>query len=204
MKLIEIGREYFKAVEDEVNSDNYCLTKLLHKPVIRNLKNYNLNSVINSDLKEYGYSLVDLSNIDNLTLENITMLQESLFGPTITDKNPDHLPYCKVFSKKDSRFLISSEKSQPIHTDEGYTTSYPKYISLFCERSSFSGGITTLVDFNTLYNFLLKKYDKDRIESAFSANAITLDGISGKLSKPLFIKNTGNDYPGISYCVNLK
>lgn len=94
-------------------------------------------------------------------------------------------------------FFADSCKAQPLHTDEGYTTKIPHYVSLFCSEPSENGGINTLVSINDVLVDINQKFSKN-LEKAFHTDAMLVESAHGKIYKPLFFYY-GSNKVGIAY-----
>lgn len=205
MNQIHVARDYFLKIEHYVNDNNY-LNEFSLSPV-NLIKISNLDEKFHDELikiiDKYGFVVIDLNSISNLNLENLAYWQEKFLGKIFCEKNPKKLTYCKVSAMPNSKYFVGSSFSQPLHTDEGYTHSYPKYISLYCEKQATLGGISTLVDFLQIYPKLKLKF-KNTLHELEKEDAVVVNSIIGLEKKPVlfFDKKTGT--PGISYCATLK
>lgn len=199
---IHLNRQYFFNIEQHVNHADYlnyvCLNKIEELKIDQlDAKN---NSEIIQQIHQNGFALINLKSI-NFSIEDLAYWQENILGPLMNNKNPQNLPYCKVEAVNNSPYFVHSSKSQPLHTDEGYTTNYPKYVSLYCTHQSDMGGDSVLFDFHSFYPELQARF-QDILMDLADPGAIIIEGIGGMKSKPLLLFDNG--IPGISYCVTLK
>lgn len=205
MKNIYVGRDYFLKLEKHVHQARY-LTYFASEPIIpfyiHELDSKN-DKKIKDEITTKGFILLDLNQLHSFSLEELTSWQENILGGILKDKNPKKLPYCKVEAIPDSKYFVGSSLSQPLHTDEGYTNSYPQYASLLCENSSQSGGISTLLDFFQFSPKLILKFN-NRLKELASPLAVTVNSIARVETKPLLLPSEDPQKLRVSYCATLK
>lgn len=88
-----------------------------------------------------------------------------------------------------------------MHTDESYTTSFPRFVVLYCVKSAKLGGDSIIVRLDSLYLELIQLFGEN-VNLLFKKDAITVEtavGIEEKLI--LFWLDDGS--VGISYSVTL-
>lgn len=156
------------------------------------------NSEILDNLRTNGYVVIDLNYLPHLDVDDLALWQENILGTLIYNK-ANNKPYYKVQVIEGKKNYVSSSYSQSMHTDEGYKKNYPNFLSLLCIKPALRGGVTTLSDFSTVYPVLLRKFEED-VHLLEKNDAVTLEGIAGKVTKPIIIYRQQENRRGISYC----
>lgn len=195
--MAELTQEYFSNIAKSINipdynyPSNYCHNYTL----IENLDYYDhrIKEIVN----ELGYIVIEIPEHSN----KIEAYLENIFGGYMVDKNPEQLNYTKLQYSAGSKYYALSSLAQPIHTDEGYTSIYPKYVVLYCQSESTIGGCSIIVKFNPLFELIKNNYPLS-IDKLFSQNALKVYNANGCETKPLLFNF--DDNVGISYSPVLK
>lgn len=200
MSQLTVTKDFFLKIANEVNSKKYQESMILYQPTTLLIEEFSNKyfSFILDRLHIDNFIVLDLSKIDNLDLNDLADWQEAFLGENMTEKNPQQLKYAKIAPSKEGKYYANSNKSQPLHTDEGYASVWPKYISLYCRYPARTGGITTIVNFTKLYQNLKEEYSHILDQLAY-ADAITIRGVDGVISKPILIKSDTDVCDSITY-----
>lgn len=199
-----VDNNYFRNINRFVNSNEYNAHSIIAYQPVLTMTELNVSSYesIKNQIDLEGFALVNLPNYNVLSTKEITEWLEGLLGKTYSETNPQKLPYAKVQSEKNPRYYINSSVAQPVHTDEGYTTCYPRYAALYCRHNVQIGGDSIIVQVKYLYDSLVKLFS-DNAKLLFELDALTIEGASGIKVKPLLI-GLENGEIGISYTSTLK
>jgi len=202
--MIKIKRDYFSALEKHVDSSDYLTTQRFARPSVITILQFSFNyhGKIKKLLNQQGFVILDLSPILQVNLDDLGLWLSNFLGDLMTKKNPHRKNYCPVIAESNSKYFVNSSFSQPLHTDEGYSKTYPKYLALYCKHQANNGGVSTLFDFFSLYPLLCQYFSKT-LKQLNTMDAVTLHGITGFEAKPILLSTSLND-PAISYCATLK
>ena len=198
-----VGSDYFSAVNKIVNSDEYNNqpSNSCSRLFTINELNHSCHFEIKRQIETEGFSIVTIRNHHIFSVEEILEWLEALLGKVYC-ANPKKLTYAKVQPEKNAKYYINSCLAQPMHTDEGYTTTYPRYVALYCFKKSEYGGDSIIVRVKPLYDILKQEFSDDA-GVLFQPDAITVDGAKGMQVKPLMTRLEDNEI-GISYSFILK
>lgn len=194
MKII--SSDYFKNIHDLINEPAYGAYPMTAYENIVSVNASNVMPSIQNYLNTRGHCVLDLDSNNEYEIDFITGLLTSYFGEPLTYKNRKQLPYMVVQSEKDTAYYVTSNWTQPLHTDEGYISQYPKTIALYCKQPSTSGGDSILVEFQPLLDLLVRKYG-DSVNALFEKDCLHVTGSHSWEKKPLLMNNSGK--VGISY-----
>lgn len=197
--MIELNKEYFSSVNSIVNLPEYNMD------INKNSRSLNADNYIDyscaDNIKELidknDFCVVDFSRCGLFAEDEARNMFVDLFGEPLIYKNPNHKSYSSVRSAPGARFYIGSHYAQPIHTDEGYTSKFPRYVALYCINQDMEGGDSILVQFELLYKQLLAQYGEG-VDLLFNKNAITVHSAYGIENKPILL-GLENGKIGISY-----
>lgn len=203
MYSVSVNENYFRDLYQTIQHDIYCnapsavlrSSDFIWTPDARN----SLNAEIVQLLNKRGFVLISMVSPSNIN--EIIQWQNEFLGPSMKDRR-DNSGYSAVRAEKNAKFFINSNLTQPIHTDEGYTSNFPRYISLYCETPSAFGGITTLVHSDSLLKNLKINF-ADHINLLFNHNAIHIKNVDGYLSKNILIQLKDGRI-GVSYSPMLR
>lgn len=203
-KMKEIDSHYFhsigKYVNDVVYNNRECnKTNAIHlDDNIAESDHDKVKVMIKSD----GFCVVQIKMDDKICRSNIGRLLENMVGPLYYGSGSIKMPFEKIQSKNHATFYINSSLTQPMHTDEGYTNTFPRYVGLYCEKPAESGGENIVVNGASLYSECLNQYG-EKINLLFEKDALTVEHAFGIDQKPLFLL-LNNQEIGISYSPILK
>lgn len=202
--MTEVNSNYFIRINQKVNTDHYNNYKMPFIQPIQTIKDLNTEyyELITKFIDSDGAVIIDTLNHEKDMVSKVKEWLEGLMGKIYYNSNHQQLPYATVKAEKNARYYINSNLAQPVHTDEGYTTMYPRYVALYCSKNAILGGISILVQFKPLYLLLKEKFE-DSVGLLFKSNALTLEGAKGIKTKPLLMKLENNKI-GISYTSILK
>ena len=201
--MIELNKNYFSSISTQVNQLSYYQDELNDYNLIHfeNVSDTAAYSRVKSALLTDGFSILQINEtyVDNL--EMVEKICSSLFGAPLCDKNPGKLPYAKVQREDNAKYYVNSHFAQPMHTDEGYTTSFPRFVALYCAKSAKSGGDSIVVRLDSLYLQLIQLFGES-VNLLFKKDAVTVETALGVEVKPiLFWLDDGS--VGISYSATL-
>lgn len=195
MKII--SSDYFKNIHDSINRPDYGAYPI---SIYENIVSADTSSVMTSIqnyLNTSGHCVLDLGSNNEHEIDFVTDLLSSYFGQPLTHKNRKQLPYMAVQSERDSAYYVTSNWTQPLHTDEGYTSLYPKIIALYCKEPAIQGGDSILVEFRPLLDLLITKYG-DAVNLLFDKDCLEVAGQHSREKKPLLMRDETGQI-GISY-----
>jgi alpha-ketoglutarate-dependent taurine dioxygenase len=198
--MIEIDKSYFSNISKFVNEKSYSEVKLNYTRkniCIKDITDEKINSYVMPELEEHGFTVVKIEDYLDSEPTDIGLLLERLFGESPLDKNPGKSLYAKVQAEENAKYYINSNVAQPMHTDQGYTTEYTRYVALYCFKQAQSGGDSILVSFKPLYTQLIKHFG-DMIDMLFLKDSITVHNVNGNEQKPILLRLENGDV-GISY-----
>ena len=114
---------------------------------------------VKTSLVTNGYCILQLNSGAPIAPEIIGNKFIKLFDRPFINSHLGGQTYTKVAVEKNSKFYINSNHAQPIHTDEGYTTKFPRYSVLYSAREAEAGGNSIIVQFDPLYTELFNKFN---------------------------------------------
>lgn len=141
-----------------------------------------------------GIAIVQLNNIP---LRSIIKNLSSSLGKPIKDTGIHKKYIARVRAEDNGKYYINSSASQPLHTDEGYKNTFPRYASLYCLQQSRMGGISTIVKVDELLEALYTNF-RNKVSELFQPDALCIETVKGKLYKQIFFK-MNNGLIGMSY-----
>ncbi|QIN36830.1 TauD/TfdA family dioxygenase [Legionella longbeachae] len=145
-------------------------------------------------INKNGFAIVQLNN---KPLRSLLRRLVQYFGPSMKDSGVYKKYIAKVQAANNGKFYINSDKSQPLHTDEGYTNIFPHYASLYCVQQASQGGISTIVHVQTLLDALYDKF-ADKVSELFQPDALSIQTVTGTIKKQILFK-LKNGLVGMSY-----
>lgn len=196
----EIDKSYFSSISKLVNTNDYnqaCSQYYDNSVYVENIQDEGLQSIIRSKLSTEGFAVVQMNMDYDHDPNKIESWLKNLLGTPFIDKNPEKRAYAKVQAEENAKYYINSNLAQPIHTDEGHTTHYPRYAVLYCSKQAQFGGDSIVVQLNPLYK-QLKKHFGSAIEQLFQKDSITVHNVYGQERKSVLIK-LDDGHIGISY-----
>jgi hypothetical protein len=197
----ELDKHYFSKISELVNSELYNSANFdsyIKKTYIGTINEEHVFSQLRSDLKAEGFAIAKIKASQKYGPELIgEWLEKLLAASPLVDKNPGELSYAKIQVEESSRHYVTSNLSQPLHTDQGHTTQCPRYVALYCFSQATSGGYSIVVQFEELYKQLINQFG-DLVDLLFIKDAVTVQNMFRELSKPILIKLEDGKV-GISY-----
>ena len=195
----EVDKHYFRGISSLVNEHNYNVSRYDNYPFITidNINDQSMHEHVFTLLHSDSYCVIQMTKQDLTASEKVEQLLTYLLGKPICDKNPGKYSFAKVQAEEHGKHYINSHLAQPMHTDEGYTNQYPRYIALYCIKAASTGGDSILVPIKPLYTTLLRQFNA-QLEALFDKNAITIQNAYGVENKAILIK-LHDDKIGISY-----
>jgi hypothetical protein len=199
IKIREIDKHYFSSIAEIVNSQSYNKSECKSMDVITlDIASENSSDLsVRSSLQSKGYCVVQTAEPSQDYRLQYEKYLAALFGEPMSGKNTSYQPYTKVQATENAKFYVNSNVAQPIHTDEGHTTVFPRYAALYCEKEAFGGGESIIVPFSLLYSELVQNFGKD-VYLLFAKDAITIENYQGVKQKPILINFENGDI-GVSY-----
>lgn len=195
----ELDKKYFSSINMMVNTPSYNMSK--YKPVdvimVDNTLSFSVNSSVRSLVQSDGFCVIQFSEPCLNYQTQYEKLLSSFFGAPLRVGSSDGQPYAKVQATENAKFYVNSNVAQPVHTDEGHATLFPRYAALYCATEASEGGDSIIVSFKHLYSDLVKNYGGD-VDLLFANDAITVENYQGMKQKPVLIKLNNGDI-GISY-----
>lgn len=198
--MIEIPQCYFSNISNVINRDEYNSVSTNYRDndfYVDDLNDVVTNCGIKKHVQQNGFVIIQLARKYFENLDHIEHWLDILFGPIFTDKNPGKLNYAKIQADSRGKFYINSNVTQPMHTDEGYTNKYPKYVALYCIKQSQIGGHSIIVQFDMIYRKLVERFG-NLVDKLFDNSALTVVNVNGVEQKPLLIRIEDGGV-GISY-----
>jgi alpha-ketoglutarate-dependent taurine dioxygenase len=195
----EINKSYFSSLSKFVNTDAYnvsCVNE--YRPILfDDYLDEDLLCKIQSLIKLNGFCIVQIDSNKLDARKKFEDFVSNIFGDPFTYKNPDKQAYAKVQAQDQAKFYINSNVSQPMHTDEGYTRVFPRYIALYCAQAASEGGQSIIVQFQQLYTQLLHQFG-EIVNVLFEHDATTVQNAYGIEKKPILLR-LENSSVGITY-----
>lgn len=184
-----INRDYFMALYEKINNDFlYNHSDYSVYPTITVSANsflLDIKEKVLNQLKFNGFVIVDFNTV--LHHEMILEILTNTFALPCEDSANLGTPYSKISAEKDSKYFANTCYTQPLHTDDAHVLTTPRTIALYCEKQSNDGGLTTLIQFDEIYN-KLNLADHPYILDCFEEEAFVLDGVKGQIKRPFFYK----------------
>tara|TARA_R110000868_G_scaffold396846_2_gene669207 strand:- start:5887 stop:6732 length:846 start_codon:yes stop_codon:yes gene_type:complete len=199
MSTVTVGDSYFQDLYLSIQDDIYSAAKSAKDIQSDFTWSPSMGDVLNTEIFDLldcrGFVLVSVET--NPNIQEVISWQNVFLGPSMKDRGDDRGGYSTVMAEKDGKFFVNSSLSQPIHTDEGHTSRFPRYISLYCETPSLSGGVSTLVSAEAMIEKLKVNF-ADRIHQLFNRNAIKVKNVGGFETKNILMR-LPDGRTGISY-----
>lgn len=129
-------------------------------------------------------------------IDEIINLFERVLGKTINYKNRNNNKYEIITATENPQWFFESNYSQPVHTDEGHEKNQPNILALYCKTNSEFGGENILVNSESIYKILIKKYG-EKVDLLFHDDCITCIKNNSEFTKNIFLRIKGNI--GISF-----
>lgn len=184
-----------KTIQEHISSKQYC-----DHPG-KNSDSYHLKDLniqddvsISSAVSENGFAIF---NIKNMPLLPIIRVLQKQFGKQLKDVGINKKYVAKIKASINGKYYINTAYSQPLHTDEGYRTEFPRFVSLVCVRPSLIGGTSTIVKTKELVDDLYRIF-KDDISNLLRPDFIQIDTAYGKINKQILF-NINKSTFGMSY-----
>jgi alpha-ketoglutarate-dependent taurine dioxygenase len=150
LEMIKFNQINYQNNNLELPTNKVQHLKVVCKNSLENTKF--INQVINCFNKN---KIVIISHKNKLLTKFDLFNLQNIFGQTIKQKQGD---------KDDDLFVITpviknktfakSNKTQAMHTDNGFNVIFPQVVALHCEKQAKSGGYTKLVQAKHLYDYL--------------------------------------------------
>lgn len=194
-----ITSEYFEKIHQKVNEPQYdYLSTLSYDNIVllENTTESTLNKV-STLLNSNDHCILQLEPQKDYDIDTISNLLTKHFGKPISFRNRKQLPYAKVQPEIETQHYVTSNWAQPLHTDEGHTRIYPQTLALFCAQPAENGGISLLVEFQSLYALLKERYGQET-SVLFDDSCLLVSNVYGQEHKPLLTKDKTGKI-GISY-----
>lgn len=184
-----------KDIQAHINNENYCN----HQGKSDSLTFFDEDTFLSSDslkqiIQKNGFAIL---NMKKRTLLSILRGLAKTFGPQIRDVGINKKYIARVKAVTNGRFYINTAFSQPLHSDEGYRTVFPRFVSLYCVKSSLKGGVSTIIKVTELLAGLGTVF-KEHVENLYRPDFIQIDTASGKINKQLLF-HIDNGMTGMSY-----
>lgn len=180
--VTRLGREYFSSYASLVNSPSYTSADGGQ----RNFPEFDARSSlagigdrVRDTLKVHGACLV---HTGTRQYSDVLEDQELIFGQSLPDSTG--ASFSRIAVSPGRKYYASSSVGQPIHADDAHLVSPPRLISLYCEKQSKHGGITTLAAIGRHLESVCNHIP----ESCFADDAITVLGSAGVLQRPLVVE----------------
>jgi hypothetical protein len=182
---MNIGEQYFYNFYNLVNQEDYKS----HDGGFVSPRVYFVSDMNTSDLKSViikdGFAIVDASEFGNYE-SVLGWLKEMLGGP-IPDSGYQKSETSVIEYQKGSKYFANSHLSQTIHSDDAHTENPPDMITLYCEKQSEEGGVSTISLFTDLYKNVFVP-NLCEIENLLKDDCLTLHGTKGKFRRPLLYR----------------
>lgn len=184
-----------KDIQAHISSENYCnhAGKSDALPFVDE-DTFLIPDLLKAIIQENGFAVI---NMKKRTVLSILRGLTKTFGQQIRDVGINKKYIARVEAVNNGKFYINTAFSQPLHCDEGYHTAFPRFVSLYCVKSSLKGGVSTLIKVTELLAGLRAVF-KENIENLFCPNFIQIDDTSGKTNKQLLF-HMSNGMIGMSY-----
>ncbi|MDP1574332.1 MAG: TauD/TfdA family dioxygenase [Coxiellaceae bacterium] len=196
-----IDSDYFEKIRHFVNQDSYSnadkKTDYTNLIDCNDYSNEKIKHDIFEHLKNFGHCVLQLNKEIEYTIEDITAFLSSQFGEPMNDRNRKKLAYTQIKSERNPEAYVTSNWTQPMHTDEGHTSIYPEIIGMYCYKPAKLGGVSILVEFERLYLALVEKFG-EQIDCLFDKKCLDVFSAYGREFKPLLFRKDENKI-GISY-----
>ena len=184
-----------KDIQAQISTENYCN----HPGKSDTLSFFYEDTFLISDLlkeiiQKNGFVII---NMKEKTVLSILRGLTKTFGKQIRDVGIKRKYIARVESVISGKFYINTAFSQPLHSDEGYRTVFPRFVSLYCVKPSLNGGTSTIIKVTELVTELRKVF-KEQVDNLFCPDFIQIETSSGKMNKQLLF-HLGNGVIGMSY-----
>lgn len=200
MIMRKVEQAYFSNIANLVNDHEYNCHSAYHYE-----KAISINDVfkqdsyfrLKSELAEQGFLVIEFADYPRHQLSDIETWLKNLLGAPFVNNNPGKLMHAKVQAMDNAKYYVNSNLAQPIHTDEGYTNRYPRYVVLYCLQQAESGGDSIVVQVNPLYINLIHHFG-EQVRLLFEKNSVIVKHAYGIEEKPILFW-LENDTVGMSY-----
>ncbi|MFT4060185.1 MAG: TauD/TfdA family dioxygenase [Legionella sp.] len=184
-----------KNIQAHISKETYCN----HPGRLDALPFFDEDAFLNPDsmktiIQENGFAVINMKERNVLS---ILRALTKTFGQQIRDVGINKKYIARVEAVTNGKFYINTAFSQPLHSDEGYRTVFPRFVSLYCVKSSLKGGASTIIKVTELLAGLRTVF-KEHVENLFCPDFIQIDTASGKVNKQLLF-HMGNGMIGMSY-----
>jgi len=178
--MMKLNKNYFSSISTQVNELSYYQDGLNDYSLIHfeNVSDTAAYSRVKSALQTDGFSILQINDTYTDNLEIVEKICSSLFDTPLCEKNPGRQPYAKVQREDNAKYYVNSHFAQPMHTDEGYTTSFPRFVALYCAKPAKLGGDSVIVRLDSLYLQLIQLFG-ERVNLLFEKDAITVETALG-------------------------
>jgi hypothetical protein len=174
--------------------------KLIFEP--SNIENHKLN-YFESDIEFLNKLIFEIQlkgfcviNLDNkIGIKEFSKLCTNVLGnllPQTPDPKNTHYDVEYNPAKIKSTYQLNSNRAQPLHTDGHYNDITPKFIALYCEIQSITGGYSQVISAKKIHDFIFDMNSKI-LPCLFDTNSVNYvrkspngNGVF-KYSKPLFV-----------------
>lgn len=180
--VARLGREYFSSYASLVNSSSYASADGGQK----SFPGFDVGSSfagigdrVRDTVKVHGACLV---HTGTRQYSEVLEEQEFIFGKSLPDSTGASVSRIAVSPGR--KYYAGSSVGQPMHSDDAHLVSPPRLISLYCEKQSKHGGITTLAGIGSHLESVCSRIP----EACFAEDAITILGSAGALQRPLVVE----------------
>jgi hypothetical protein len=200
MDMITVSNDYFNKLYGYLNEEWYNQQPLMTENIAyisydKDTPKSEIAEKVRTTLYNNGYAILSLPPCT--CQEKLKAWQIQLFGPVMPDVGKHHVEISTIAPEKGGKYFANSTYAQPMHTDEGHTSRFPRVATLFCAKQSSEGGDSILVPFEPLYESLKNKF-AENLSLLFDDKAITVNNIYGVESKSILLQ-LPEDRVGITY-----
>lgn len=190
METVTLNQEYFDKLYDHLNEEAYnhhpvTTSGVAHVVFDKDTPREQLAENVKSLMFDNGYAVVSLSA--STCPDKLKAWQIGLFGPVMPDVGKNKVEVSTIAPEANGKYFANSTYAQPMHTDEGHTSRFPRVATLFCAQQSSEGGVSILVPFQRAYDALVDKFGA-ATEALFDDKAITVSNIYGTESKSVLLR----------------
>ena len=181
--VARLGREYFSSYASLVNSSSYASADGGQKsfPEFDRRSSFaEIGNRVRDTVKVHGACLV---HTGAKKYSEVLEEQELIFGKILPDSTG--ASFSRIAVSPGRRYYASSSVGQPMHSDDAHLALPPRLISLYCEKQSKHGGITTLARIGGRLESVRSRIP----EVCFADDAITIRGSAGALQRPLVVES---------------
>jgi hypothetical protein len=145
------------------------------------VKNYN---TIKSIVIREGFAII---NCKERSLLFVMQMLKKLFGKPIKDVGMKKRYIATISAAKGGKFYANSAFAQPLHTDEGYRSEFPRFVSLYCVGASRSGGESIIVKVEALLVELYRLFGEN-VNNFFQSDFIQIESAYEQIYKKILFR----------------